>query len=315
MKINNSYQYTFFIKRKEVEKIKEWCQSKLLKIISSSSNYIDFFAKKKGLVITLYNNGTLLIQGKYAKNTLKELSNHSFYKKLLNKRKVCSNQKNNFPYQKISKNCFYAGLDESGKGDLFGPLVTACVIANKSIVKKWIKLGIKDSKKYSSDSTILKLSNEIINTKGIVVKTLYFSMRKYNEFYIKLNSNLNNLLAWMHSETLKKSLKIKKIQLGILDQFSKKPLVQNFLGKKDFKLFMQTKADELDLIVAAASIIARSEYIKQLHFLKKKFRINFVKGSGLKAKFCLRKILRIKNEGFLKKVAKIHFRTIKQVMI
>jgi ribonuclease HII len=43
----------------------------------------------------------------------------------------------------------HAGLDESGKGDLFGPVVSACVIATGEMTREWIELGIKDSKKLS----------------------------------------------------------------------------------------------------------------------------------------------------------------------
>ena len=74
----------------------------------------------------------------------------------------------------------HAGLDESGKGDLFGPVVTACVIADGDMVRKWIDGGIRDSKTIT-DSIIVKMHKLIIGTKGVVIKTAFTGMPKYNE--------------------------------------------------------------------------------------------------------------------------------------
>ena len=70
-------------------------------------------------------------------------------------------------------------MDESGKGDLFGPVVTACVIADKVHIDEWIKEGIRDSKNIT-DSRILKLDKIIRGTKGVAVETCFCGMRKYN---------------------------------------------------------------------------------------------------------------------------------------
>ena len=94
----------------------------------------------------------------------------------------------------------HAGLDESGKGDLFGPVVSACVIADGEMVK-WMEQGIRDSKTIT-DGAIMKMAKSIASTKGVVVKTAFTGMEKYNELYRKFGDNLNKLLAWLHGKAL-----------------------------------------------------------------------------------------------------------------
>jgi ribonuclease HIII len=52
------------------------------------------------------------------------------------------------------------GLDESGKGDYFGPLVIGAVFVDKQTEGKLISLGVRDSK-LLSDNRILTLAEEI----------------------------------------------------------------------------------------------------------------------------------------------------------
>ncbi|MES1168057.1 MAG: DUF3378 domain-containing protein, partial [Oleiharenicola lentus] len=91
----------------------------------------------------------------------------------------------------------HAGLDESGKGDLFGPVVAATVIAEKPAIDAWRAAGVRDSKSIE-DSQILKLDEVIRNTPGVIVEVVYCGMEKYNELMLKPRANLNLLLAWQH---------------------------------------------------------------------------------------------------------------------
>ena len=43
-----------------------------------------------------------------------------------------------------------SGIDEAGRGSIIGPLVIASVTANKKTIKKFSKIGVKDSKKLSA---------------------------------------------------------------------------------------------------------------------------------------------------------------------
>lgn len=206
----------------------------------------------------------------------------------------------------------HAGMDESGKGDLFGPVVTACVIADKHHIDEWVKAGIRDSKTIT-DSRILRLDKLIRETKGVVAETCFCGMRKYNELMSKPRANLNLLLAWQHSKSLNAALAKKRVPWGMLDQFSKQDLVGRYFKDPNFDLRMQTKA-EADPVVAAASIVARAEYVRIMDALSKKFGEKLLKGASSLVKQQASEILRkFGPEGF-GDFAKLHFRTSYEVV-
>jgi ribonuclease HIII len=209
----------------------------------------------------------------------------------------------------------HAGLDESGKGDLFGPVVAATVIADRSAIEGWIKAGVKDSKKVA-ESQIIKLDKLIRETHGVAVQTCLCGMPKYNLIMSRPRANLNRLLAWQHATALSQALLRKKAPRGLLDQFTKQPLVQRELAKmgvKDFDLQMRTKAEE-DPVVAAASVVARAEYVRQMHALSKKFGGPLQKGAGPLVKVQAAQIIERFGARSLGDFAKLHFRTAYEVV-
>jgi ribonuclease HIII len=141
-----------------------------------------------------------------------------------------------------------------------------------------------------------------------------FSMAKYNELYGRFGSNLNRLLGWMHACTLGNALKRRYVADGLLDQFSKAPIVQGFIGREfpDFHLRMQTKA-ESDPVVATASIIARAEYIRQMEKLSETASVPLAKGAGQPAVEVGRKIFEKEGAEGLAKYSKTHFKTFGEI--
>jgi ribonuclease HIII len=210
----------------------------------------------------------------------------------------------------------HAGLDESGKGDFFGPVVAATVIADKSHIQAWIEAGVKDSKKIS-EPQIIRLDHIIRETKGAVVETcLCHTMARYNELMGRPNANLNRLLAWQHATALTSALGKKRVPWGLLDQFTEQPLVQRELTKKgveNFDLRMRTKAEE-DPVVAAASVVARAEFVRQMHTLSKQFGEKLQKGAGPLVKAQAASIIRKFGAKALGDYAKLHFRTAYEVV-
>ena len=202
----------------------------------------------------------------------------------------------------------HAGVDESGKGDLFGPLVSACVVADGDAVREWVAADLKESKAVSSDAAVLSMAKKIKNTKGVVVKVSYANMEKYNALYIKVGRNLNKLLAWMHANAIKSALEERHVPWGMLDQFTKQPLVQKHLDIPGFELKMQTKA-EADPVVAAASIIARATYIYAMQKLSTEFGGKLLKGSSDKVRAQAVEIVKKFGPEGLKRFAKLHFKT------
>ena len=209
----------------------------------------------------------------------------------------------------------HAGLDESGKGDFFGPVVAATVIADKVAIESWIKAGAKDSKKIA-EAQILKLDRLIRETPGAVVETVYCSMPKYNELMARPRANLNSLLAWQHGTALMAALARKPVARGLLDQFSEQPLVQRELKRKGvegFTLDMRTKA-ESDPVVAAASIVARAEYVRIMHRLSERFGGPLLKGASAAVKTQAAQIMERFGTRALGEFAKLHFRTAYEVV-
>lgn len=209
----------------------------------------------------------------------------------------------------------HAGLDESGKGDFFGPVIAATVIADKAAIEAWRKAGVQDSKKMA-ESQIIKLDKLIRTTPGVVWKTCYCGMATYNEKMSRPYANLNSLLAWQHATALADSLARKPVPWGLLDQFTEQPLVQRELKKKgvtDFELRMRTKA-ESDPVVAAASVLARAEFVRQMQMLSKKFGAPLQKGAGPLVKKQAMEIIERLGARALGEFAKLHFRTAYEVV-
>ncbi len=209
----------------------------------------------------------------------------------------------------------HAGLDESGKGDFFGPVVAATVIADKSAIEAWRKAGVQDSKKIT-ESRILELDRVIRQTPGAVVSSFKLGMPKYNELMAKPRANLNLLLAWEHAIALTEALGRKPVKWGLLDQFTEQPLVQRELKKKGiegFELKMRTKAEE-DPVVAAASVVARAEFVREMAQLSRKFGAKLQKGAGPLVKEQANEIIQKFGARALGEFAKLHFRTAYEVV-
>jgi len=209
----------------------------------------------------------------------------------------------------------HAGLDESGKGDLFGPVVAATVIAGPQAIEAWIEAGVKDSKRLA-ESQIIALDKRIRGTPGVAVETCFCGMPKYNELMARPRANLNKLLAWQHATALAQALARKPAPWGLLDQFSKQPLTQRELARKGvagFELKMRTKAEE-DPVVAAASVVARAEFVRQMHALSQRFGAKLQKGAGPLVKEQAAEVIRKFGARALGDFAKLHFRTAYEVV-
>lgn len=197
------------------------------------------------------------------------------------------------------------GTDESGKGDYYGPLSVAGFFLPKGQEEVLQELGVRDSKKIS-DNRVRELSDLIRN--GYIHTVVAIGPEKYNELYEKLR-NLNRLLAWAHSRAIENLLEQVPCTLAITDQFGDKAFVLNALMKKgrNIELIQRPKAEE-DLAVAAASILARAEFLRRLYFLSQDVGIELPKGASAKTEEVGVELIRKHGIGILNKVAKKHFK-------
>jgi ribonuclease HIII len=183
------------------------------------------------------------------------------------------------------------------------------------MIEKWREAGVQDSKRIA-ERQILAFDEMIRGTHGVVVKTCYCSMPKYNELMSRPRANLNLLLAWLHGTALQQALAEKPVPWGLLDQFSEQPLVQRELtrkGVKNFELRMRTKAEE-DPVVAAASVVARAAYVREMKRLSERFGSKLQKGAGPLVKKQGAEIIARFGARALGDYAKLHFRTAYEVV-
>lgn len=261
--------------------------------------YSLFAFKGEGLNVVGYKSGKLVVQGKQTENFVRDVVEAQI---TLDAR---------LGYDEVHHPEWYelhAGCDESGKGDLFGPLVTACVVADGEMVRAWIEAGVCDSKKIT-DNTILKLDKVIRNTKGVVIATAFARMPKYNALYKKFGNNLNKLLAWYHGRSLNEALDKRPATWGILDQFTKQKLVDAYVKeRKGFSLISRTKA-ESDPVVAASSIIARAIYVREMKRLSAELGEELLKGASDRVLAQAKRIFVDQGAAGLANYTKMHFKT------
>ncbi len=205
----------------------------------------------------------------------------------------------------------HIGTDESGKGDYFGPLVVAGVFILDEQQKVLAELGVKDSKRFS-DNRVREFANLI--KKGYKHSLVAIGPEKYNELYSKLR-NLNRILAWAHSRAIENILEHVHCALAVTDQFGDEAYVLNALMKKgrNIELIQRPKAEE-DLAVAAASILARAEFLKRLYFLSQDVGIDLPKGSPPFVVETGVKLVKMHEVQILDRVAKKHFKVTKRII-
>lgn len=201
------------------------------------------------------------------------------------------------------------GLDESGKGDYFGPLViAACYVGPEHLAELE---DVRESKKVT-DKKALDLAKRI--KAACPHKVLTINPPKYNELYAKIG-NLNRLLAWGHATALEDVLEqVPNCPLAISDQFAKPDTVKRRLKERGQKIeLISVVRAESDLAVAAASILARAEFLWRLRALGQEIGVDLPKGAGPPVKSAAIRLAKDQGMEVFKSVAKLHFKTTEQV--
>lgn len=204
------------------------------------------------------------------------------------------------------------GIDESGKGDYFGPLVIAAVFVDTTTHGELKLMGVRDSKKLS-DGRVLEMAPDI---KTICPHSVIaIGPQKYNELYTKIK-NLNRLLAWGHAKALENLLE-RGVTCGraISDQFGDERLILNALQEKGRTILLEqrTKA-ESDLAVAAASVLARAEFLLRLKRLSSEVGTTLPKGVSPAVELAAKMIMKKHGRERLDSVAKLHFKTTQSIL-
>jgi len=268
--------------------------------------YTLFFGQKNKLAVAVYEKGPkVLIQGK----GVEEFVQFELEPKILGEAKL--------GYEEVhSPEMFepHFGIDESGKGDFFGPLVIAGVYVDRKIARALMDAGVQDSKRIGSDARIRTLADTIRKTTMGLTDKVSIGPAKYNELYQSFG-NLNSLLAWGHARVIENLLQKKPdCPRALSDQFADSRVIEKALlahGQK-IRLEQRTKA-ESDVAVAAASILAREAFIDWLDARSKTFGVRLDRGVSAGVKETARKLAETRGAGVLREVAKVHFRTAHEV--
>lgn len=222
-----------------------------------------------------------------------------------------ADKKTRRPPQIIPKFPNRVGIDESGKGDYFGPLVISAAFASAEDTEWLLELGVKDSKKLS-DPALLKLASEIRD--AVPHETIIITPSRYNELYAKMK-NLNRLLAWGHARSLESLLERVNAGAAISDQFGDKSYLQKALMEKGraVELLQMPRAEE-DAAVAAASVFARGAFLRSLRKMEDQYQVKFSKGASDLVEKEARDFIKQYGVEKLGEVAKLHFKTTGRVV-
>jgi ribonuclease HIII len=204
------------------------------------------------------------------------------------------------------------GIDESGKGDYFGPLVIAAVYVDAQTETELKALGVRDSKRLKDDQ--MRSMAEVIKHR-CQHAVVAIPPKRYNELYTTMH-HLNRMLAWGHARALENLLEQVDCPVAIADQFGDASFLRNALLQKGRRIQLQQRPRaEDDLAVAAASILARVEFVRRLESLGRQIGRILPKGASSPAIGTTgRAIVAQGGKQALATVAKLHFKTTTSIM-
>jgi ribonuclease HIII len=297
--------YTIAIQPSQAEALKDLLKDQGFEFIDRP--YTIFFAQKAKLSIAVYEKGPkVVVQGKETEDFVR------FYLEpdILKEARI--------GYEEVHNPAMFEphfGIDESGKGDFFGPLVIAGVYVDAPVARKFLEAGIQDSKRIGSDARIRALAKIIRTTPGVAIDTVAIGPERYNDLYEKFG-NLNSLLGWGHARVIENLLARKpECPRALSDKFADAKVIERALlehGQK-IRLEQRTKA-ESDLAVAAASILAREAFIDWLDRRGKAIGAKLGRGVSAQVKETARKLVESEGPEILRKIAKVHFRTAHEIV-
>jgi len=206
------------------------------------------------------------------------------------------------------------GIDESGKGDYFGPLIVAGVYTNSEITRALINAGIMDSKRIGSGNRVRELAGKIRAEVGNRYKVIRWAPSRYNLLYKEYN-NVNLMLARGHATVIKDlSVRVPSCGRALSDQFTKAPLIARELKNRSVRLNLEerTKAEN-DIAVAAASILARESFLDWMIKVSGKIGLELPFGAGSAVKEVAREFIQKFGKEKLGEVVKLHFKTTDEI--
>lgn len=272
--------------------------------------YSIFQVKDYDCVTTLYESGKVMFQGigadieaSYWVEQERRLNNRIIDLNNLKDNKKVKNEK------KVFLNCSTIGSDEVGTGDYFGPLVVTATYVSKEDIAFLTDLGVRDSKKLT-DEKIIDIAPKII--KKIPYVSFIFDNKSYNKLHNEVN-NMNKIKAILHNKVLCGILKKDAYDYDkiVVDQFVYPKKYYEHINEAQEKvtnITFMTKAEDQCLSVAAASIICRYIFLKEMKKLGEKFNCTFPLGASDKVDSFGVQLVNSHGIGVLNEVSKVSFK-------
>lgn len=206
----------------------------------------------------------------------------------------------------------WVGSDESGKGDYFGPLVVAAVALTQENWRVLAELGVQDSKNLT-DARATSIAEQVRDAFPNEVLTIM--PPRYNELWAKFR-NVNRLLAWAHARVIENVIeKAPQATAAVADQFGDESLIRNALFERGREVrLVQMPRAERDPAVAAASILARAEFLRRLDQLSREAGVRLPKGASSQVDAVARSLVAQRGPDALHAIAKMHFKTTQRVI-
>ena len=280
-------------------------------------DYAIFQADEADTVVTLYNSGKAVFQGRSADidaNMWKEMERHLNPTKKVEMTNSEDKKKKEKVKELVDPKIYYAntiGSDEVGTGDYFGPIVVCATYVTKDDIPFLEELGVKDSKKLTDDK-ILEIVPKII--KKIPYECIILNNKDYNENY-NTDMNMNKVKAILHNKVLSKMITKYQADYVVVDQFANSYVYYNYLKETNYvkNITFITKAEDKCLSVACASLISRFVFLKEFDKLGEKLGVFLIKGASDKVDELGLRIVNKYGVDKLKEIAKLNFKNTEKI--
>lgn len=298
---NNLSNQVIILSHQMLEKVMNHYRSS--KVLRNAPGVI-FAAKLPDTAITVYKSGKVLFQGGGAAREA------SFWGGAENKTAPAQVQTKGDVLPERFAEQSVVGSDETGTGDFFGPITVAACYVRADQLALVRELGVKDSKQLTDD-LMRNIAPDLEAT--LIHSVLTLKNEKYNEVQGHGWSQ-GKIKALLHNQALKHVLRKmgdEKPDYILIDQFAERKTYYNHIQSESEiireNVLFSTKAEGLHLSVAAASIIARVAFLKEMDRLSQIAGISLPKGAGPKVDEVAAKILLTSGETKLKSLTKWHF--------
>jgi ribonuclease HIII len=276
--------YTINVSEVELEKLHRVYQ---YHVVEDQNPYLLFHAVHNTIDILAYKTGKVLLQGKEITHELISIKKH------------------------LGREDYAAiGSDEVGTGDVFGPIVVCSAYADIEDIAFLESLNVRDSKNIT-DKMIIQIAPKI--AKKLIHSLLILPPNKYNELSSQ-GYNLNKIKALLHNQAIVKTTSKLEHQVPVIvDQFCTPQLYFNYIREETLiyrDIDFHTKAEQVHLSVAAASIIARYAFLVKMKEYSEKIGVDLLKGAGKDVDDQIRQVIELKGQHTLPLIAKVNFKNV-----